>query len=305
MSQDAEVDVDGRRLRLTNLDKQLYPDGFTKAEVIDYYARIAPVMLGHLAGRPLTLKRYPNGTTAGHFYEKNCPRHRPEFVRTVSVARRRGSSQMIEYCVADDTATLVWLANLAAIELHPLLARAPDLDAPTVVVFDLDPGPPAGMAKCAEVALLIRSLLDAWELRAFPKTSGSKGLQLYVPLNTATDYEQTKGFAHNVAAGLAASNPSLVVEKMDKAIRPGRVLIDWSQNHPTKTTVAVYSLRALESPSVSAPVSWDEVEAAAGADAPVGLSFGPTDVFRRLEEQGDLFAPVADLEQSLPVRLGS
>ena len=301
MAGETEVDVDGQRLRLSNLDKPLYPDGFTKAGVIDYYARIAPVMLRHLAGRPLTLKRYPNGTTAPYFYEKNCPRHRPDFIRTVSVPRRRGSDQAIEYCVADDAATLVWLANLAAIELHPLLARVPDLDNPTVIVFDLDPGPPAGIAQCAEVACLVRAVLTEWGLGAFPKTSGSKGLQLYVPITPGVAYERTKDLAHSVAAGLSASHPSLVVEKMDKAIRPGRVLIDWSQNHPTKTTIGVYSLRATEAPRVSTPVTWDEVEGLVGGSGASNLSFGPEDVFRRLNEGGDLFAPVAELRQELPV----
>jgi len=302
VSADTEVEVGGRRLRLSNLDKPLYPDGFTKAQVIDYYARVAPVILRHLSGRPLTLKRYPNGTTAGHFYEKNCPRHRPEFVRTTLVPRRRGSSESIEYCLAEEVATLVWLANLAAIELHPLLARVPELEAPTVMVFDLDPGPPAAMAECAEVAALVRAILDEHGLQAFAKTSGSKGLQLYVPLNGGADYGRTRAFANRAAVGLAASHPTLVVEKMDKSIRPGRVLIDWSQNHPTKTTVGVYSLRAMESPRVSTPVTWQEVESVVGTGpaAATTLSFGPGDVLRRLDESGDLFEPVAELHQELP-----
>ena len=303
MSPETEVEVEGRRLRLSNLEKPLYPDGFTKAEIIDYYARIAPVILRHLSGRPLTLKRYPNGTTEAFFYEKNCPRHRPDFVRTVSVPRRRGSSQTIDYCLADDTATLIWLANLASIELHPLLARVPDLESPTTIVFDLDPGPPAGLAECAEVSLLVRTMLESWALRSFPKTSGSKGLQLYVPLNYPSDFDRTKGLAYKVASVLAGAHSSLIVEKMDKAIRPGRVLIDWSQNHPTKTTVSVYSLRAMERPTVSTPVTWAEVESVVGATDGSTLSFGPGDVLRRVEEQGDLFAAVAELVQHVPDRI--
>ncbi|HEV2370214.1 MAG TPA: non-homologous end-joining DNA ligase [Acidimicrobiales bacterium] len=299
MPADTEVEIEGRRLRLSNLDKPLYPDGFTKAQVIDYYARVAAVMLPHLAGRPLTLKRYPNGTEAPFFYEKNCPSHRPDFVPVHPVPRRHGSTQMINYCVAEETATLVWLANLAAIELHPLLARVPDLETPSMMVFDLDPGPPAGMRQCAEVAFLVREMLTSWDLRAFPKTSGSKGLQLYVPINGPTDYDTSKGLAHHVATTLAAAHPNLVVEKMEKAIRPGRVLIDWSQNHPTKTTVGVYSLRARELPRVSTPVTWDEVEAvlSPGADE---LSFGPAEVLDRIETDGDLFADVEKLSQALP-----
>jgi bifunctional non-homologous end joining protein LigD len=294
-----EVEIDGHRLRLSNLDKPLYPDGFTKAQVIDYYARIAPVMLPHLERRPLTLKRYPNGTEAPFFYEKNCPSHRPAFVSVHAVPRRHGSTQMINYCVAEEKATLVWLANLAAIELHPLLARVPELDTPTMMVFDLDPGPPAAMRECAEVAFLVRELLDGWDLRSFPKTSGSKGLQLYVPVNAPGDYDTTKGVAHHVAATLAAAHPKLVVEKMDKAIRPGRVLIDWSQNHPTKTTVGVYSLRAREQPRVSTPVTWEEVEGVLAPGA-AELSFGPTDVLERVEGRGDLFADVETMVQALP-----
>jgi len=292
-----EVEIEGRRLGLSNLDKVLYPSGFTKAGVIDYYVRVGPTMLGHLSGRPLTLKRYPNGSNGPSFYEKNCPSHRPDWVRTIEVPSRRKSEKTINYCTADDLATLVWLANLAALELHPLLARGADLDQPTAVVFDLDPGPPAAMAECAQVAAEIRELLRPMGLEAFPKTSGSKGLQLYVPLNTPTTYESTKPFAHGVAVSLEKKLPHLVVEKMDKARRRGKVLIDWSQNHPTKTTVGAYSLRAMDRPTVSTPVSWDEVEAAAGGGE---LSFEAADVITRVGEMGDLFAPVADLEQVLP-----
>ena len=294
-----QVEVEGHRLALSNLDKALYPSGFTKAEVIDYYARIAPTMLVHLAGRPLTLKRYPNGTTAQFFYEKNCPRHRPDWVRTVDVPRRHDSTDMIGYCVADDVATLVWLANLAAIELHPLLARAEDVGRPTVMVFDLDPGPPAAMGECAAVACEIRSLLAGWDLQAYPKTSGSKGIQLYVPVNGPTSYDVTKPLAHRVAIDLAKSRPERVVDRMDKGLRQGKVLIDWSQNHPTKTTVCAYSLRALDEPRVSTPLSWVEVEDQAGGGREP-LAFGPADVLARIDTGGDLFAPVASQVQVLP-----
>lgn len=294
-----QVEVDGHLLQLSNLDKPLYPSGFTKAEVIDYYARVAPAMLTHLRGRPLTLKRYPNGTTAPFFYEKNCPRHRPEWVRVVDVPRRDDSSETIGYCVADEVATVVWLANLAAIELHPLLARAEDVGCPTVMVFDLDPGPPAGMAECAAVACEIRTTLAAWGLDSYPKTSGSKGIQLYVPINAPTSYEVTKPLAHRVAAQLAKAHPERVVERMDKALRQGKVLIDWSQNHPTKTTVCAYSLRALDEPRVSTPLTWPEVEDQAGGHQPP-LAFRPAEVLARLDAQGDLFAPVAEQRQALP-----
>lgn len=302
MAEGQTIEIEGRQLRVSNLDKPLFPGGFTKAQVIDYYARIAPVMLPHLAGRPLTLKRYPNGTAAGFFYEKNCPRHRPAWVRTVSVPSRRGSDKLINYCLAGDLATLVWLANLATIELHPLLAREPDVERPTVLVFDLDPGAPADIHQCATVACLVRDLLARWDLEAFPKVSGSKGLQLYVPLNGPVTYDQTKPLAHEVAVRLEEEHPRLVVERMDKSLRKGRVLIDWSQNHPTKTTVAAYSLRARERPTVSAPVTWDEVEAACDPEGPV-LSFEADQVLERVARVGDLFAPVASLRQELPDHL--
>ena len=299
MPEGREIEIEGRRLRLSNLDKALYPDGFTKAQVIDYYVRIAPVMLPHLAGRPLTLKRYPNGTDASFFYEKNCPTHRPDWVNTIPIPSRRGSDKMINYCLAGELPTLVWIANLAAIELHPLLARQPDVDRPTTLVFDLDPGPPAGMRECAAVAGLVRELLARWDLEAYPKTSGSKGLQLYVPINTAVSYDETKGLAHHVALELTRAHPRLVVERMDKSVRGGKVLIDWSQNHPTKTTVAVYSLRARERPTVSTPVSWDEV-AEAAADPKALLSFDASRVLDRVAAMGDLFADVATRHQKIP-----
>ena len=295
--QTQDVEVEGHRLRLSNLGKALYPDGFTKAQVIDYYIRAAPAMLRHIGDRPLTLKRYPNGTAAGHFFEKNCPSHRPPWVRTVEVGGRGGT---IRYCSADDLPTMVWLANLAAIELHPLLARNADVEAPTIMVFDLDPGPPADIVACCQVAVLLRSHLSTDGLQAFPKTSGSKGLQLYVPLNTPHTYDQTKPYAHELARRMERQYPDLVVEKMDKSIRASKVLIDWSQNHPTKTTVAAYSLRAMPSPTVSTPVTWEEVEAVVrSGDAP-SLQFEAPAVLERLDRLGDLFEPVATLRQQLP-----
>jgi len=292
--------VEGRTLRLSNLDKALYPNGFTKAGVIDYYHRVAPAILTHLRGRPLTLKRYPNGTAAPFFFEKNCPGHRPPWVRTVDVPSSRTSDKVISYCLADDVPTLVWLANLAAIELHPLLATSDDVGSPTVMVFDLDPGPPAGLRECVQVACWVRDLLAEEGLACWPKTSGSKGLQLYVPLNTPHSYEQTKPFAHRVAHRLTAEHPELVVEKMDKSLRGGKVLIDWSQNHPTKTTVAVYSLRAMPTPTVSTPVTWDEVDRAQRTGDASALGFDAAAVIARLERQGDLFAEVASVQQRLP-----
>lgn len=291
-----EVDIGGRRLRLSNLDKVLYPStGFTKGQVIDYYARIAPVLVPHLSGRPLTRQRWPDGVEGGGFFEKNCPSHRPDWVETVTVSARRES---VNYCMVNDVAALVWLANLAALELHPSLATGAALTRPTVVVFDLDPGAPAAMTECARLALDLRSLLAQWQLQSFPKTSGSKGLQIYVPLNGETNYESTGGFALAVARILEKRFPDRVVSTMAKAQRTGKVLVDWSQNNAAKTTVSVYSLRARVGPTVSAPVTWDEVGETAGGKA---LSFEATDVLDRVERIGDLFAPVLDVTQNLPV----
>ncbi|HEX2850425.1 MAG TPA: non-homologous end-joining DNA ligase [Acidimicrobiales bacterium] len=291
------VDVGGHQLKLSNLDKVLFPSGFTKGEVIDYYARIAPVLVPHLEGRPLTLKRYPNGSMAGHFFEKNCPKHRPEWFTTAPVAssRNRGT---IEYCVVDSVAGLVWVANLASLELHPSLSLAPAVERPTMVVFDLDPGAPAGLPECREVALHLRDVFDHLDLRSVVKTSGSKGLQVYVPLNTPATYEGpggTKGFALAVAQLLERQLPDLVVSNMAKDLRVGKVLVDWSQNDEHKTTVSVYSLRAKERPTVSTPVSWDEVDE--GGDL---LRFEAGDALERVDRLGDLFRPALDIQQELP-----
>ena len=273
----------------------MYPEvGFTKGQVIDYYTRIAPVLLPHLRDRPLTLKRYPNGVEGGHFYEKQCPSHRPDWVRSEPVEL---SSKTIQFCVCDDLPTLVWLANLADLELHPSLSKVPEVERPTLMAFDLDPGPPAGIAQCCEVALILRDALGHIGLESFAKTSGSKGLQVYVPLNAdGVTYDQTKPFSKAVAETLERAEPKLVVSRQAKQLRPGKVLVDWSQNDEHKTTVGVYSLRARERPTVSTPLMWDEVE----AGDPDALVFEAGDVLRRVEEHGDLFAGVEELEQELP-----
>jgi bifunctional non-homologous end joining protein LigD len=285
-----EVEVGGRRLSLSNLDKVMYPAvGFTKGQVIDYYTRVAPAVLPHLRDRPLTLKRYPNGVDGGHFYEKRCPSHAPEWVRKEHV-------QGIDFCICDDVPTLVWLANLADLELHPSLSLADDIDRPTVMAFDLDPGPPAGLAECCEVAFLLRDTLAQLGLESVAKTSGSKGIQIYVPLNReGIDYDSgTKALSHALARHLEAQHPKLIVSQQRKELRRGKVLIDWSQNDEHKTTVCVYSLRARERPTVSTPVSWEELE------DPDALAFEAADVLDRIERHGDLFAPVVELRQELP-----
>jgi bifunctional non-homologous end joining protein LigD len=295
-----DVEVEGHTLSLSNLGKVFYPaTGFTKGQLIEYYTRIAPVLLPHLRDRQLTLKRYPNGVEGQYFYEKQCPRHRPDWVRTSTVYSRHGDRD-IAYCVADDLATLVWLANLADLELHTPLARADAPDQPTMIAFDLDPGPPATIVECAEVACHLRDAFDHFGLLAFPKTSGSKGMQVYVPLNTPASYAQTKAFAQGVAQVLERRHPELVVSDMRKDLRPGKVLIDWSQNDEHKTTVCVYSLRARERPTVSTPIAWDEVEGVLRSRDPAELEFTSDEVLERVAEHGDPFAPVLTLEQELP-----
>jgi bifunctional non-homologous end joining protein LigD len=285
------AEVGGHQVKLSNLDKVLYPEaGFTKRDVIDYYARIAPVVLPHLEGRALTLKRYPNGVEAQFFYEKNAPSHRPEWVSTARV----GS---IDYVVVDQEATLVWLANLADLELHTSLALVDEPERPTLVAFDLDPGPPATVVECCRVAELLRGMFEGLGLECFAKTSGSKGMQVYLPLNSAATFAQTKAFSKAVAELLAREEPGLVVARQTKSARTGKVLVDWGQNDVNKTTINVYSLRAMPRPTVSTPVTWDEVRA---ARKPEDLTFDAADVLRRVDEHGDLFAPVLTLVQSLP-----
>ena len=300
MPADTSVEVEGRQLKLSNLDKVLYPEaGFTKGQVIDYYTRIAPALLPHLRRRPLTLKRYPNGVDAQFFYEKNCPKHRPDWVETIPVWSTRNKAD-VNYCLANDLPTLVWVANLASLELHTSLSWAPDIGQPSMVVFDLDPGPPATVVECGRVALWLREVLDDLGLVVFPKTSGSKGLQLYVPLNTPVTYNETKPFAHALARLLEERHPKDVLSVMTKELRKGKVFIDWSQNDDSKTTVCVYSLRARPRPTVSAPVTWEEVEKVVDAGDPGVLSFEADEVLARVERDGDLFAPVVELEQALP-----
>lgn len=293
-----EVEVEGRRLSLSNLDKVLYPEaGFTKAAVIDYYRRVAPALLAHLAGRALTLLRFPDGVDNDGFFEKNCPGHRPAWVRTAEVVGR-SSGDVTQHCLVRDLPTLVWLANLAALELHTPMARADDIEHPTTVVFDLDPGPPAGMSDACRVALALRDLLGGLGLDGVPKTSGKKGLHVYVPLNQpGTDHEETREFAHALARILARRERG-VLTVMDRTRRTGKVFVDWSQNARHKTTVAPYSLRATPSPGVSTPVTWDEV--ARASEGETGLAFNPADVAGRLSEDGDLFAAVLDQTQHLP-----
>jgi bifunctional non-homologous end joining protein LigD len=291
-----EVEVEGRRLSLSNLDKVMYPaTGFTKGQVIDYYTRVAPVLLPHLRDRPLTLKRYPNGVDGGHFYEKQCPSHRPEWVRSEAVVLR---SKTIDFCVCDDLPTLVWLANLADLELHRSLSTGRVVHPPPGLASPLDPGPPAGIAKCCEVALILRDALSRIGLECFAKTSGSKGIQVYVPLNVEdVDYDHgTKPLSQALARHLEAEHPKLIVSSQKKELRRGKVLIDWSQNDEHKTTVSVYSLRARERPTVSTPLDWDEV----AAGDPDALVFEAAELLERVEERGDLFAPVVELEQRLP-----
>jgi bifunctional non-homologous end joining protein LigD len=297
---DSTIEVQGKLLKLSNLEKVLYPaTGFTKQQVIDYYVRIAPAMLPHLAARALTRKRYPNGVDEEFFYEKNAPQYRPDWVKTVPVWS--GSNRRtVHYILADDLPTLVWLANLAAIELHPSLALATDITCPTMMVFDLDPGPPANIVQCCQVGLWLREIFEHFGLQSFPKTSGSKGLQIYVPLNTPTKYESTKTFAHALAQLLEHEHPEMVVSDMKKQVRTGKVFVDWSQNDEHKTTVAVYSLRARERPTVSTPVTWEEAERALKKKDANLLVFEAKQTVARVEKMGDLFAPVLELKQRLP-----
>ena len=295
-----EIEVEGRTLKLTRSAKVMYPrTGFTKGELIDYYAAIAPVLLPHLAGRPLTLKRYPDGVEGKYFYEKRCPPHRPDWVRTAAIASERGRGT-IDYCLAEDLSTLIWAANLADIELHTSLSRAERMDRPTAIVFDLDPGAPAGLKACCRVAMWIREMFDMFGLSTFVKTSGAKGLQVYVPLNTLIDYEQTKSFARAVAELLEKRHPRQVLSRMAKDLRPGKVLIDWSQNDEHKTTVSVYSLRARERPTISTPLAWDEVERAVRSRHEPSLSAEPHELLERVERDGDLFTGLLKLRQELP-----
>jgi bifunctional non-homologous end joining protein LigD len=297
---DSTIEVQGKQLKLSNLEKVLYPaTGFTKQQIIDYYVRIAPALLPHLAGRALTRKRYPNGVDEEFFYEKNAPQYRPDWVKTAPIWSE-GNHRTVHYILANDLPTLVWLANLAAIELHPSLALVKDITCPTMMVFDLDPGPPANIVQCCQVGLWLREIFEHFGLQSFPKTSGSKGLQVYVPLNTPTKYEFTKTFAHALAQLLEHDHPEMVVSDMKKQIRTGKVFVDWSQNDEHKTTVAVYSLRARERPTVSTPISWEEAERCLKKKDANLLVFEAKQVVARVEKSGDLSAPLLELKQRLP-----
>jgi len=297
---DTVIEIEGRQLKLSNLDKVLYPAvGFTKGQVIDYFVRIAPVLLPHLNGRPLTLKRYPEGVDGMFFYEKSCPKHRPDWVQTAPIWSH-GRNDYIQFCLAQDIPTLVWAANLADLELHTSLSRARKIEEPTMMVFDLDPGPPADIVLCCQVAFWLRDIFDRFNLKAFPKTSGSKGLQIYVPLNTPVTYDETKGFSHALARLLEEEHPDLIVSDMKKTLRTGKIFVDWSQNDEHKTTVNVYSLRAKERPTVSTPVTWGEVEKCLKKKDANLLVFDSAQVLARVAKMGDIFEPVLTLKQRLP-----
>jgi len=304
LSKPEVVEIEGKHLSLTNLDKVLYPvTGFTKGQVIDYYARIAPVLVPNLAGRPLTLKRYPEGVDKEYFFEKNATKHRPEWVETAPIWSE-GNQRSVNYILANDLATLVWIANLASIELHPSLSLAKDILCPRSMVFDLDPGPPANVVQCCQVGIWLRDIFEHFGLQSFPKTSGSKGLQIYVPLNTSTNYDRTKTFAHALARLLESEHRELVVSDMKKQLRVGKVFVDWSQNDEHKTTVSVYSLRAREHPTVSTPVKWEEVEQALKKKDASLLVFEADQVLDRVGKMGDLFEPLLALKQKLPKLAG-
>lgn len=291
------VRVDGRDLELSNLDKVLYPaTGFTKGEVIDYYSRVAPVLLPHLRDRALTRIRFPNGVGAGSFFEKNAPAGTPRWVRreTLPVPGSASGRETLDYVVVDDLPTLVWLANLAALELHVHQWRV-GAPGPDLLVVDLDPGAPAGIEQCAEVALLLRERLAADGLTAVAKTSGKKGMQLYCPIAATQPADVVSGYARRIAGELARQRPKQVTAQMAKRLRPGKVFIDWSQNNAAKTTVAPYSLRAEPTPSVSTPLTWDEV--AAGPPA----RFAPAEVLARVEAHGDLLVDLLGGGPPLPV----
>jgi bifunctional non-homologous end joining protein LigD len=300
MPNKAELIVEDRKIQVSNLDKVLYPKvGFTKGQVIDYYIRIAPVLLPHLKDRPLTMKRYPDGVEGEFFYEKNCPSHRPKWVQTAKVWSE-SNERMMNYCLAQDLPTLVWAANLADLELHTSLSRKDKIKRPTMMVFDLDPGLPADIVQCCQVGLWLRDLLDKMKLKSFAKTSGSKGLQVYVPLNTAVTYDQTKDLSRALAQHLEGEHGDLVTSNMSKSVRKGKVFVDWSQNDEHKTTICVYSLRAKEEPTVSTPVTWDEVGNCLKKKKADLLKFRSDKVITRVEKMGDLFEPVEKLKQKLP-----
>lgn len=300
MTSTTTIEVGGRQLRLTNVDKVLWPaTGFTKGQLIDYYTRVAPALLPHVARRPMTLARFPDGVFGPGWYQPRCP-NPPPWLPTLPVPSPNGRGSGREHCLLDDLPGLVWAVNTGSIELHPLLSCAPDLDRPTLVMFDLDPGPPAGLLECCRVALWVRAALRDGGLQAFAKTSGRGGLHVCVPLNTPATYGETKTFARRIASTMAASHPDQVVDRVDKALRGGKVFIDWGQNDASKSTAAVYSLRARVKPEASAPARWEDVEAAVAAGDASPLVFSSRDVLGLVEDEGDRFRPVLELEQRLP-----
>lgn len=298
--QTSQLEIEDHVLTVSNLEKVLYPEaGFTKGDVIRYYIDISPVLLPHLKDRPITMKRYPEGVGGFFFYEKQCPRYRPDWISTAEVmSERRGGT--MQYCVVNNLASLVWMGNLADLELHTSLARAPKVERPTMMVFDLDPGEGTNYIQCCQVALWLRAKFEALKLKSFPKTSGSKGIQLYVPLNTPHTFDETKTAAREIADAVAADHPAAVVTNMLKALRKKKVLIDWSQNDEHKTTVCVYSLRATPRPQVSTPLTWSELEKLWKKGDPDAFRFSPDDVRARVKKHGDLFEPLLKLKQKLP-----
>ena len=300
MPNKAELIVKDRKIQVSNLDKVLYPKiGFTKGQVIDYYIRVASALLPHLKDRPLTMKRYPDGVEGEFFYEKNCPKHRPKWVQTAQVWSE-SNDRMMNFCLVQDLATLIWAANLADLELHTSLSRKDNDKRPTMMVFDLDPGAPADIVQCCQVGLWVRDLLGQMRLKSFPKTSGSKGLQVYVPLNTSVTYDEAKDLSGVLAQHLEREHADLVTSNMSEAVRKGKVFVDWSQNDEHKTTICVYSLRAREEPTVSTPVSWNEVENCLKKKNAGLLKFRSDQVLSRVEKLGDLFEAVEKLKQKLP-----
>jgi len=294
-----DVIIEGRSLKLTNLGKVLYPSGFTKAGVIDYYTRVAKWMLPHLENRMLTLKRYPDGTTGDFFYEKRCPSYKPEWLKSPAIEHTRGKAA-ISYCQVGNTAGIVWVANLASLEFHTLLSKEKDVKCPTMLAIDLDPGPGISITNCARYALILKDLFKQLELESFPKTSGGKGLHVYVPLNTAVTFDKTKAFAHALALHMEKKFPNDITSLMKRDLRLGKIMVDWSQNDEHKTTVCVYSLRAREEPTVSTPLTWQEVLKISKRKDLSGFDFNAQNVPQRLEKMGDLFEPVLKLKPKLP-----
>ncbi len=297
------VQVADRTLSLSNLDKPLYPNGFTKGEVIEYYTKIAPFIMPHLRNRPVSLKRFPGGVNDDSFFQKNCPSHRPDWVETMSVkseSGRRGKNARIDFCVVSDEATLIWLANLAALELHTYLSTTKDFNTPTMMVFDLDPGPGMDLLDCLRVGVDLHDALLHFDLRSFPKTSGGKGLHLAVPLNTKVSFDETKSFSRAIAGVLERDDPKRITTNMSKREREGRVFIDWSQNDRHKTTVCVYSLRARQTPTVSWPLRWKEVKAALNRGSADALITEAAGALRKIKRRGDAFSEVLTLKQRLP-----